>query len=70
MGVTRRELAEWVQAEAALEKAYAMFVELGNVKGKAQVMGNMGSVLEGQERFEEAVDAYKCIPGRHLAACV
>ena len=30
-----------------------------HVKGKAQVMGNMGSVLEGQERFEEAVDAYK-----------
>ncbi len=22
-------------------------------------MGNMGSVLEGQERYEEAVDAYK-----------
>ncbi len=59
MGVTRRELAEWVQAEAALDKAYLIFVELGNVKGKAQVMGNLGSVYEGQERHEEAVDAYK-----------
>jgi tetratricopeptide (TPR) repeat protein len=59
MGVARRELAEWVQAEAALEKAYILFAELGNVKGKAQVMGNIGSVLEGQERYDEAVDAYK-----------
>jgi tetratricopeptide (TPR) repeat protein len=59
MGVTRRELAEWVQAESALEKAYLIFTELGNLKGKAQVMGNMGSVFEGQERYEEAVDAYK-----------
>ena len=59
MGVTRRELAEWVQAEAALDKAYLILVELGNVKGKAQVIGNLGSVYEGQERYEEAVDAYK-----------
>jgi tetratricopeptide (TPR) repeat protein len=59
LGVTRRELAEWVQAEAALEKAYVIFAELGNVQGKAQVMGNMGSVFEGQERYEDAVEAYK-----------
>jgi tetratricopeptide (TPR) repeat protein len=59
LGVTYRELKEWEQAEAALEKAYVIFAELGNVKGKAQVMGNMGSILEGQERYEEAVDAYK-----------
>jgi len=59
MAVTRRELAEWEEAEADLEKAYVIFAELGNVKGKAQVMGNMGSILEGQERYDEAVDAYK-----------
>src|SRR5574342_685857 len=52
LGVARRELADWVQAEAALEEAYALFTELGDVKGKAQAMGNVASVLEGQGRYE------------------
>ena len=59
MGVARREMADWLQAEAALDKSYVLFAELDNLEGKAQVMGNMGSVFEGQERYEDAVDAYK-----------
>ncbi len=59
LGVARRELTEWTPAQAALEEAYALFAELGSARGKAQVMGNMGSVLEGQTRYQEAADTYK-----------
>jgi tetratricopeptide (TPR) repeat protein len=59
LGVIQRELDELEAAEATLEEAYKIFSQLGDSKGQAQTTGNMANVFEAQQRYQEAVDAYK-----------
>jgi len=59
LGVIQRELGQLEMAESTLDQAFQIFVELGDSKGQAQATGNLANVFEGQERYQEAVDAYK-----------
>jgi Flp pilus assembly protein TadD len=76
LGVAQRELGDWAAAEAALQRAYALFAELGNVKGKAQVLGNLGNVkrptpINNRPKClrKSATAIRRCSCGRPSAAC-
>jgi tetratricopeptide (TPR) repeat protein len=59
LGVARRELREWDAAQAALEAARTLFVELQDIKGQAQAIGNLASVYDGRGDHPAAAEAYR-----------
>ena len=59
IGVVQRELGRLEDAEMTLNRAFDLFGELDDAKGQAQAMGNLANVLESQQRYAEAADAYR-----------
>lgn len=59
LGVTYKQLENFVAAHQALDEAMARFTSLNDKKGQAQTLGNRAAVYEAEGQLEQAVDTYK-----------
>lgn len=59
LGVTYKQLENFVAAHQALDEAMARFTPLNDKKGQAQTLGNRAAVYEAEGQLEQAVDTYK-----------
>ena len=59
LGVVYQKLEDYPAAHQALDEAEALFLELDDRKGQAQVLGNRAALYEAEEQLEEAIATYK-----------
>ncbi|RME70855.1 MAG: hypothetical protein D6784_16020 [Chloroflexi bacterium] len=59
LGVICKELEDFNAARTALDEAMTRFTRLDDKKGQGQTLGNRAALLEAEEAYEEAVEAYK-----------
>lgn len=65
VGLAAREMGEYRRAQAALEQALSLFVELGNAEYEIHVLGNLSTMYWCQGEYQEAM----ALARRELVRC-
>jgi tetratricopeptide (TPR) repeat protein len=65
VGLAAREMGDYPQAQAALDQALSLFVDLGNVEYEIHVLGNLSTLHWYQGEYQEAM----ALARRELVRC-
>ena len=57
-GIKVFRYGEYEEAAQLFQKAYALYEELGDQKGQAEMLNNVGAVRTQQERWDDAAQAF------------
>jgi tetratricopeptide (TPR) repeat protein len=68
LGVVYTVLHRWQDAEKWLDQAQALFVQIGDIAGEAQTLGNRGSMFRARRDWREAAASLKLSADRFRVA--